>query len=127
MTIEKRHQQRLSIDLETEVIFRRRSFQTRAQNLSPDGALLQTRHLTAPRGTMVKIRFLLDDIEHQVSGLVVHQKEQKLGVMFQQPQPALFRSAKAGCRRTLVRRPLRPGAHPPGRRRPTPPVERRPG
>ncbi len=93
MAMEKRHHSRLAVDLDTEVVYRRRSFQARIENISLDGMLLATQVLRAPIGTLIKIGLHINGREWQVAGLVVHQVRNRIGVMLQMPQPELYRQA----------------------------------
>ena len=119
MAIERRHQKRLSTEIDAELIYRRRSFQAQIENISLDGVMVRTSSLTAPRGTLVKIGLNVNGRDWQIAALVIHQDQNRTGMMLQMPQPELLRHLAAlplskGARRNTLERthhylPARPG------------------
>jgi hypothetical protein len=62
-----------------------------ARNLSPNGMCLAVRALTLPVGTSVELELHCMGKRWLLPAIVIHGDSAGLGVMFQQPQPALFR------------------------------------
>jgi hypothetical protein len=62
-------------------------------NLSVEGIRLRTGTFSIPTGTLVDMEFSLGDHNWQISGLVVHQVREGVGIMFRVSQPELFELA----------------------------------
>jgi hypothetical protein len=111
MSIEKRYQERVDLEFDAQLVYRRRGFPVRIKNLSTEGIFLETGVLTIPTGTLVDMEFDLAEHSWQISGLVVHRAPEGIGVMFRMDQPELFSLARevrkfestcAAPRRSLV-------------------------
>ena len=94
MAIEKRHHQRVDLEFNAQLVYRRRGFPVRVKNLSTEGIFMETGALTIPTGTLVDMEFGLADHSWQISGLVVHRCPEGVGVMFRMDQPELLDQAR---------------------------------
>ena len=93
MTIETRHQRRVRLNFDVNIIYRGRLFQASAGNLSSEGMFLRTDALTLPTGTLIEMEFKLGVIKWLIAGLVVRQSPSGIGIMYRNPQMALFELA----------------------------------
>jgi hypothetical protein len=91
MSVERRYSARHPIDLNVHVRYRKRRFYcAHAHDLSTDGMYLKVRNVTLPSGTLVELEFELEGKAWLVPAIVVHHHDAGVGVMFRDPQPALF-------------------------------------
>jgi hypothetical protein len=67
-----------------------RPFPGRASNLSLEGAYLNTQKLKIPTGTLVDLDFQAYGWQWSIAALVVQVSSGGMGVMFREPQPALY-------------------------------------
>ncbi|MCG6985280.1 MAG: PilZ domain-containing protein [Thiocapsa sp.] len=92
MTVELRYCARHPIDLRVHIRYRnRRFFCARARNLSNDGMFLEVQNLTLPTGTLIELELQALGRDWLIPALVVHHRGSGIGVMFRDPQPALYR------------------------------------
>ena len=93
MTIETRHQQRVRLSFDVHIVYRGRLFQASAGNVSREGMFLRVGALTLPTGTLIEMEFKLGVKKWLIAGLVVRQSPSGIGIMFRNPQLALFKLA----------------------------------
>ncbi|TVQ94366.1 MAG: PilZ domain-containing protein [Chromatiaceae bacterium] len=89
---ERRYSARHPLHLPVYIRYHRRPFLgAQAQDLSVGGMFLRVRALTLPIGTPVELEF--DGLGRRwlLPAIVVHGNPHGIGVMFREPQPALFR------------------------------------
>ncbi len=105
MTIEKRFHQRMDIeaDVDIHIMHRDRHIMAKAENITPYGMLLSTDKLAVPTGMLLEMSIDIDGNPISVPGLVIWTRQQKIGVMFPQIQPALFTEAEAFVERSSVK------------------------
>lgn len=97
MIAERRYSARHPIDLKVQVIYGRRRFNgARARNLSNQGMLLTLPKVTLPHGTPVELEFSCLGRDWLVEAIVVHGRGHQVGVMFREPQPALYQGLLHG-------------------------------
>lgn len=110
MTVELRYCARHPIDLRVHIRYRRRRFFcARACDLSDDGMFLEVQNLTLPRGTLIELELCALGRDWLIPAIVVHHRGSGIGVMFREPQPALYRGLTQGETR-LQPPPTAPGA-----------------
>ncbi len=97
MTIEKRLHKRLNLDVDSHILYRGRHITATTKDITPYGALLSTDRLSVPTGILLKLSIEIDGRHEIVSGLVIWCGQQKIGVMFQHAQYALFTAAESLC------------------------------
>jgi hypothetical protein len=89
---ERRFGARLGIAQPVYIRYLKRPFLgANARNLSPNGMFLAVRALTLPVGTRVELEVRCVGKRWLLPAIVIHGDSSGLGVMFRQPQPALFR------------------------------------
>lgn len=93
MTVEMRHQQRICLEFQVHIIYRRRLFQAAAANLSSEGMFLRTGATTIPTGTLIELEFGLGAHKWQIAGLVLRQSPGAIAILFRDPQSELFKLA----------------------------------
>ena len=93
MTIDTRHQPRVELEIEIQIIHRNRCVRALTKNLSSSGMFLQADAMRIPTGTFIGLEFAMHDVVWQIDGLVVRQAEEGVGALFRVPQPELFKSA----------------------------------
>ena len=97
MTAERRYSARQPIDLRVEVLYGRRRFNgARARNLSNQGMFLTLPKVTLPAGTPVTLELSCFGREWLIAAVVVHRRLEGVGVMFREPQPALYQGVIQG-------------------------------
>lgn len=107
MTIERRYCARHPIDLHVSIRYRKRRFIcARACNLSDQGMFLEVRNLTLPTGIPVELELACLGKDWLIPAIVIHHRGSGIGVMFRDPQPALYR----GLTRDITRQPPPPQA-----------------
>jgi hypothetical protein len=98
MTAERRYSARHPIDLKVEVLYGRRRFNgARARNLSNQGMFLTLPKVTLPAGTPVTLELSCLGREWLIAAVVIHRGIEGVGVMFREPQPALYQGALQGA------------------------------
>jgi len=93
MTVDTRYQPRIDLDIEVEIIYRKRCIQTRSRNVSSGGMFLATAGMTIPPGTFIGMEFTIGEKPWQIDGLVIRQNEIGIVCLFRMPQPELHKSA----------------------------------
>jgi hypothetical protein len=89
---ERRYGARHGIAQPVYIRYLKRPFlEARACNLSPSGMFLEIRALTLPVGTRIELELRGIGKRWLLPAIVIHCESNGLGVMFQQPQPELFR------------------------------------
>ena len=78
------------------VLHRRRVFGTLGRGLSEQAMNLEVRNLTLPTGTPVALELECQGKEWRVDALVAHRDGNRLGVLFREPQPELYRALTQG-------------------------------
>lgn len=107
MNIERRYCARHPIDLHVSIRYRKRRFIcARGCNLSDQGMFLEVRNLTLPIGILVELELECLGKDWLIPAIVVHHRGSGIGVMFRDPQPALYR----GLTRDMTRQPPPPQA-----------------
>jgi hypothetical protein len=97
MTAERRYSARHPVDLKVEVLYGRRRFNgARARNLSNQGMLLSLPKVTLPPGTPVTLELSCLGREWLIAAVVIHRGLEGVGVMFREPQPALYQGVIQG-------------------------------
>lgn len=92
MAVERRYSARHRIHLPVYIRYRRRPFlSARARDLSVGGMFLDVQALTLPTGTMVELELSALGRSWLLPAIVIHGNQSGIGVMFREPQPALFR------------------------------------
>lgn len=92
MSVERRYSARHPLDLRVHIRYRKRRFYcARARNLSVDGMYLEVQAVTLPTGTLVELEFECQGSNRLLPAIVVHHAGNGVGVMFRDPQPALFK------------------------------------
>jgi hypothetical protein len=92
MTVERRYSARHPIDLQVYIRYRKRRFiGARACNLSNQGMFLEVRNLTLPHGTLIELELDCLGKDWLIPSIVVHRRGSGIGIMFQEPQPDLYR------------------------------------
>lgn len=92
MSVERRYSVRHPLDLRVHIRYRKRRFyDARGRNLSVDGMYLEVQSVTLPTGTLVELEFECQGRGWLVPAIVVHHTGAGVGVMFRDPQPALFK------------------------------------
>jgi len=104
MSVERRYSKRLPVNFPVDVCYRElRPFPARASNLSLEGAHLNAQNLNIPSGTLVDLQFRAYGREWNIPALVVQVSSGGLGVMFRDPQPALYQVfSQPGTRTPLL-------------------------
>ncbi|EGV20387.1 PilZ domain-containing protein [Thiocapsa marina] len=93
MTIERRYCARHPIDLPVSIRYRKRRFIcAHACNMSNQGMFLEVRNLTLPTGILVELELECLGKDWLIPALVVHHRGSGIGVMFRDPQPALYQA-----------------------------------
>jgi hypothetical protein len=93
VSVERRYSARHPLDLRVDIRYRKRRFYcARARNLSVDGMYLEVQSLTLPTGTLVELEFECQGRQWLVPAIVVHHAGNGVGVMFRDPQAALFKA-----------------------------------
>jgi hypothetical protein len=91
MTAERRYCARHPLSLPVQVLYGRRRFcSARVRSLSVQGMSLTLRNLTLPLGTLVELELGGLGRDWLVEAVVVHSAGSEAGVMFREPQPALY-------------------------------------
>lgn len=89
MGIERRNCDRVPVDFEIAVHYRdRQGLPAKAINVSSEGMFLRSNQRLAD-GTLVYLVFSLEGMSWHIPALVVHQRDEGVGVMFRVPQPEL--------------------------------------
>lgn len=91
MSVERRYSARHGVDVRVHINYRKRRFYcAQARNLSTDGMYLDVRSVTLPTGTLVELELEHGGREWLLPAVVIHNQGSGIGVMFRDPQPALF-------------------------------------
>ncbi|MEJ1398696.1 MAG: PilZ domain-containing protein, partial [Candidatus Sedimenticola sp. (ex Thyasira tokunagai)] len=89
MEKERRKSQRISTDIELQLIYRERSFFFIAGDISSEGINIKSKSLTIPPGNLVDLILPVGEHEWQISGLVIHGSKGNTGIQFRMSQPEL--------------------------------------
>lgn len=96
MSVERRYSKRYPMDGDVYIRYRKqRAFPAKAVNCSMQGMYLKTRSLTLLTGALVELEIFRGGNFWEIMGIVTHAGDEGIGVMFWQPQPALYESVVA--------------------------------
>ncbi|AHF04605.1 pilus biosynthesis protein PilZ [Marichromatium purpuratum 984] len=91
MSVERRYCARLPIDLQVQILYRKRRFcSATARNLSNQGMLLDVRNVTLPTGTLIELEFQALGRHWLIPAIVVHHHGGGVGVMFRDEHNTLY-------------------------------------
>ena len=93
MTVDTRYRPRIDLDIDVQVIHRKRCIRARSKNVSSGGIFLVTNATTIPPGTFIGLEFAVDATTWQIDGLVIRQDQDGIVCLFRMPQPELLKSA----------------------------------
>lgn len=97
MNTERRYSARHPITLMVQILYgKRRFYGARVGNLSSQGMLLTLHNLTLPIGTMVELELACLGREWLIGAVVAHRSGFTVGLMFREPQPALYQGLLQG-------------------------------
>jgi hypothetical protein len=95
---ERRYCARHGLELPVYIRYRKRRFLgSQARNISAGGMYLAVQSLTLPIGTPVELEFNLLGKKQLIPGVVIHGSGNGIGVMFREPQVALFQAVVQGA------------------------------
>jgi hypothetical protein len=108
---ERRYCARHRLELPVYIRYRKRRFLgAQARNISVDGMYLAVKSLTLPTGTPVELEFNHLGKKLLIPALVIHGNSGGIGVMFREPQVALFEEILQGMSAAGLERPPQPSA-----------------
>ena len=94
MTVDTRYQPRVDLDIEVQVIHRKRCIHARSKNVSSGGIFLLADATSIPPGTFIGLEFTIGDTSWQIDGLVIRQDHEGIVCLFRMPQPELLKIAR---------------------------------
>jgi hypothetical protein len=93
MSVEKRYSKRYPMSGDVYIRYRKqRLFPAKAVNCCMQGIFLHTKSLTMLTGALVELDLYRDGRQWSIMGVVTHNQEDGVGVMFWKPQPELYES-----------------------------------
>ena len=97
MISERRYSARHPIALPVQIVYGKRRFcGAQAGDLSNQGMYLTLKNLTLPVGTVVELEFACLGREWVIAAVAVYRSGSNVGVMFREPQPALYQALLQG-------------------------------
>ena len=97
MIAERRYSARHPVALTVHILYEKRRFcGAQASNLSNQGMHLTLQNLTLPNGTLVELEFDCLGRDWLIEAVVAHRSGSGVGLMFREPQPALYQGMLQG-------------------------------